>query len=375
MAGVYIHIPFCKKICGYCDFYRITGTELLSGYTDALVKEMTMRNDYLSGEPVDTIYIGGGTPSVLPPQMLEKIMNGIRAVFSVDSKAEITIEVNPDDINREYLSALKYLSFNRISMGVQSWNDRYLKMLNRRHDAKGAEKAVAEVLNSGFVNFSVDMIYGLPGMKNSEWERSLEKTFSFDIKHLSAYHLTIEEGTPFHKMRKQGLLKEIDEEESNNQFATLIDIAGTHGFLHYEISNFCRDGWFSRHNTSYWKQVPYLGLGPSAHSFNGYSRQWNVSDVKKYIGAINNGCADYEKEELDFRKKFNEYLMTSLRTMWGIDLEYVETNFEKEGFDYITSIADRFVSYGMMRREKNSLILTDQGVMIADNIISEFMMI
>jgi len=211
-------------------------------------------------------------------------------------------------------------------------------------------------------------------MKNSEWERSLEKTFRFDIKHLSAYHLTFEKETPFYKMLKQGLLRETDEEESNIQFATLMEIAGAHGFLHYEISNFCRDGWFSRHNTAYWKQVPYIGLGPSAHSFNGYSRQWNVSDVATYINSVNSGYPDYEREELDFKKKFNEYIMTSLRTMWGIDLEYVENSFEKEGFDYINNIAERFVSYGMMRREKNSLILTDQGVMIADNIISEFIM-
>lgn len=374
MAGVYIHIPFCKKICGYCDFYRITATEMLPEYINALLKEISIRGDYLQGETIDTIYLGGGTPSVLSSGQLEKIMEGVWSAFSINKNPEITIEVNPDDITAEYTRVLKKLSFNRISMGIQSWNDRYLKMLNRRHDARSAEAAVKEVLKAGFVNLSVDLIYGLPGMKNSEWERSLEKTFSFDIRHLSAYHLSIEKDTPFYKMLKNGLLKEADEEESNNQFTTLTTMAGTHGFLHYEISNFCRDGWFSRHNTAYWKQVPYMGFGPSAHSFNGYSRQWNVSNVKKYIEAINNGCPDYEKEELDFRKKFNEYIMTSLRTMWGIDLEYVESNFEKEGFDYITNIADRFVSYGMIRREKNSLILTDQGVMIADNIISEFMM-
>jgi oxygen-independent coproporphyrinogen-3 oxidase len=374
MAGVYIHIPFCKKICGYCDFYRITGTEMIPGYVEALLKEMTLRADYLTGESVNTVYLGGGTPSALPYGSLEKIMQGIRKVFSVDDNAEITIEVNPDDITRDYAGTLQKLSFNRISVGVQSWNDKYLKMLNRRHDAQSAERAIKEILNAGFENLSVDLIYGLPGMKNSEWERSLEKTFRFDIKHLSAYHLTFEKETPFYKMLKQGLLRETDEEESNIQFATLMEIAGAHGFLHYEISNFCRDGWFSRHNTAYWKQVPYIGLGPSAHSFNGYSRQWNVSDVATYINSVNSGYPDYEREELDFKKKFNEYIMTSLRTMWGIDLEYVENSFEKEGFDYINNIAERFVSYGMMRREKNSLILTDQGVMIADNIISEFIM-
>jgi oxygen-independent coproporphyrinogen-3 oxidase len=211
-------------------------------------------------------------------------------------------------------------------------------------------------------------------MSTDEWEKSLEKTFQYEIKHLSAYHLSVEKGTPFYKMVQAGLMSEIDEEESNNQFSALVSSARRNDFIHYEISNFCREGFYSRHNTSYWRQVPYIGFGPSAHSFNGYSRQWNVSNLKKYITAIKKGERIYESEEIDFRKRFNEYVMTSLRTMWGIDLEYVERNFEKEGLDYVTNLASRFVTYGMMRQEKNSLILTDQGVMTSDNIISGFMM-
>ncbi|MBE0674701.1 MAG: radical SAM family heme chaperone HemW [Bacteroidales bacterium] len=374
MAGVYVHIPFCLKICGYCDFYRVAGTELVPAYIDSLLAEMEMRSDYLQGEAVDTIYFGGGTPSVLSLSDTERIVQKINALYKISPDAEITVEVNPDDLDLNLLRGLKSVSFNRLSIGIQSWSDSYLKMLNRRHDAAKAEKAITDALAAGFDNLSVDLIYGLPGMSTGEWEKSLEKTFQYGIKHLSAYHLSVEKGTPFYKMVKAGLMTEIDEEESNNQFLALVSSARRNDFIHYEISNFCREGFYSRHNTSYWRQVPYVGFGPSAHSFNGYSRQWNVSNLKKYISAIKKGELLYESEEIDFRKRFNEYIMTSLRTMWGIDLEYVERNFEKEGLDYITNLASRFVTYGMMRQEKNSLILTDQGVMTSDNIISGFMM-
>jgi len=374
MAGVYIHIPFCLKICGYCDFYRITGTSLARGFITSLIDEMLLRMDYLGGEPVDTIYFGGGTPSVLSPAEIGRLTDAIYGNFPVSASPEITIEANPDDIDKDYLSGLQKTSVNRISLGVQSWSDKYLRMLNRRHNAGKAEEAVKASIDAGFDNLSVDLIYGLPGMTQGEWAAALDKTFSFPIMHLSAYHLSFEKGTPFYRMLSEGLIREADEEDSSQQFSMLIEKARENSFIHYEISNYCREGFHSRHNTAYWKQAPYLGLGPSAHSFNGYSRQWNISDVKKYISSIKKGRLLYESEEIDFRKRFNEYIMTSLRTMWGIDLSYVEEVFEKEGFDYINNLSGKFLSYGMMRQERNSLILTDQGVMIADNIISEFMM-
>jgi oxygen-independent coproporphyrinogen-3 oxidase len=375
MAGVYIHIPFCITICGYCDFYRIAGTDLSKEYVEALIKETQLRKDYPGGETIVTIYFGGGTPSALPAEDLGRILEQVYSSFTVSESPEITIEVNPDDINKTYLKALRKKGFNRISIGIQSLNDKYLRILNRRHDAKSAANSVRLSLEAGFDNLSVDLIYGLPGMTTGEWKEELGRIFGFGIKHLSAYHLTIEKGTPFSSQMAKGVLTEIDEEESNSQFAALVSKSAEAGFIHYEISNFCRDGYFSKHNMAYWKQVPYIGLGPSAHSFNGWSRQWNISDVRKYIDSLEKEILPFEREEIDFRKRFNEYIMTSLRTMWGIDLDYIESVFEKEGFDYIINLADRFLSYGMMKREKNHLVLTNQGMMISDNIISEFMMV
>jgi oxygen-independent coproporphyrinogen-3 oxidase len=374
MAGIYIHIPFCKKLCFYCDFYHVVSTEDDSGFINTLLKEATLRRDYLANENVSTIYIGGGTPSVLSIEKLDSILNHIYRLFNVTEDCEITIELNPDDIETSYLRGLKNLKINRISLGIQSWRDSDLKMLNRRHDSAQAVKALQETLNSGFDNVTIDLIYGLPGMSLDEWGSNLDYSFSFGIKHLSAYHLTIEKGTVFAKMLEKGLISEIDENDSASQFNLLIEKAGSAGFIQYEISNFAKPGYFSIHNSNYWKQVNYLGLGPSAHSFNGYSRQWNIRDLKGYIKAINSGKAFFESEDLDTRTRFNEYMMTSLRTMWGIDLEYVERMFEKEGYDYVINLSGKFKNYGLMKQEQKSLVLTNQGKLISDNIISEFMM-
>lgn len=374
MAGIYIHIPFCRKLCGYCDFYRTTRTDLIDRYIEALCAEIELRADYLGGAEVETVYFGGGTPSLISPEQFRVILGTLGSRNKIVNGAEITIELNPDDVTDVYMAGVKEAGFNRISIGVQSWSDATLKMLGRRHDAARAVEAVNLAVAAGFSDISVDLIYGLPQLTTGEWEQMLDITFLLPVTHLSAYHLTIEEGTPFGKMKKQGLIAEPDEEESNSQFSLLIEKAKAAGFVHYEISNFGREGFFSKHNTSYWKQVPYLGLGPSAHSFNGYSRQWNISDISKYTAALKKGKLLFEIEELDMRTRFNEYILTSLRTMWGIDLAYVEEEFEKEGYDYINNLAGKFIGYGLMRQEKNSLILTDQGVMIADNVISEFIM-
>jgi oxygen-independent coproporphyrinogen-3 oxidase len=374
MAGVYIHIPFCKKLCHYCDFYHVIHNEDYSLFLSALLTEAKIRKDYTGKESISTIYFGGGTPSVLSVNELKIILDCLKKSFVVDPACEITIEINPDDVTPGYFRSLKKLDFNRISLGIQSWRNEDLKMLNRRHTAEQAEKALKEVFNSGFENVTVDLIYGIPGMGLNNWSANLEKSLSFDIKHLSAYHLTIEQGTVFGKMKEKGLFAEVDEEESIAEFNILIEKTASAGFIQYEISNFGKPGYFSAHNTNYWKQIPYLGLGPSAHSFNGYSRQWNVRDLKKYIKCVNDGKIFYEKEELDTKTRFNEYIMISLRTMWGIDLEYVEKTFEKEGFDYVNNIAVKFMGYGLMKQEKNTLVLTNQGKMISDNIISEFMM-
>jgi oxygen-independent coproporphyrinogen-3 oxidase len=374
MAGIYLHIPFCKKLCHYCDFYHIVSNEDNSSFIKTLLREAEIRQDYPGKEIISTIYFGGGTPSVLSAGDIEIILCHLKKLFNVDPVSEVTMELNPDDVSTDYLSAIKNHGINRISLGVQSWNDDDLKLLNRRHNGVQALNALDLAFKAGFENVTIDLIYGIPGMSIETWTANLDTALSTGIKHLSAYHLTIESGTVFGKLKEKGLLQEIDEEDSNLQFNALIEKTESAGFIQYEISNFGKPGFFSIHNSNYWKQVPYLGFGPSAHSFNGYSRQWNVRDLKKYIKYVNGGKEFFEREELDMKTRFNEYIMTSLRTMWGIDLEYVEKTFEKEGYDYLINLAGKFIDYGLMKQEKNALVLSNQGKMISDNIISEFMM-
>ena len=373
MAGVYLHIPFCKSFCSYCDFYSITDNTVSEELVQAIITEMSLRLRYLEGEEVGTIYFGGGTPSLLPVMWVDRIIKAIRASFKVSADPEITLEVNPDDVFEGYFSSLKKAGVNRISLGVQSWDDKRLGYLGRRHSAEQSTQALDLCFREGISNVSADLIYGIPGMTTADLKVDLEKTFAFPVTHLSAYHLTIEEGTRFGKMKKEGKLKETDEEISSEQFTTLGKMCREHGFIHYEISNFAREGFISRHNSSYWRQVSYLGLGPSAHSFDRRSRQWNISDVKKYIKSINNGEVPFEREELDRLTIFNEYVMTSLRTMWGIDLDHVEKFYDKELHDYLVNLSGKYITYGLMRREKNTLALTDQGKMISDNIIAELL--
>jgi len=374
MAGIYIHIPFCKKLCNYCDFYHVISENDHSSFVIALKKEIELRKNYLYRETISTIYFGGGTPLVLSINEIDSILTDIRKHFVIEAENEITIEINPDDVSEECFKELLLLGINRISLGIQSWNDEDLQFLNRRHNSAQCAEAITAAFNAGFENVSVDLIYGIPGMTTEQLAFNLSKTFSYGIKHLSAYHLTIEPGTHFEKMKKKNRFEETDEEESIAQFNLLIDKTAEAGFIHYEISNFSKPGYFSVHNSNYWKQVPYLGLGPSAHSFNGYSRQWNIRNLRKYINSLKTSKQFYEREELDLKTKFNEYILTSLRTMWGIDLQYVEKVFEKEGYDYVINLASKFINYGLMEHKENALILTNQGMMISDNIISEFIM-
>jgi len=374
MAGIYIHIPFCKSFCHYCDFYSITDNSETESFVQAVILESAMQARYLDGETVETIYLGGGTPSLLTAGQTGQIISAVRKNFSISDDPEITIEVNPDDVYEGYFRELAGTGVNRVSLGVQSWNDKRLKYLGRRHDSAQSAKALELVFKEGIVNVSADLIYGLPGMTTSDLKLDIEKTFAWPVTHLSAYHLTIEEGTRFGKMKKEKRLVETDEETSNAMFSLLGKMCREKGFIHYEISNFALPGYISRHNSAYWKQIPYLGLGPSAHSFNRTSRQWNVSDLKKYLRSINSGKVPFEKEDLDRLTTFNEYVMTSLRTMWGIDLEHIEAYYDKELHDYLVNLSDKYIRYGLMRREKNTLVLTDQGRMISDNIIAELLM-
>jgi len=374
MAGVYIHIPFCKSFCHYCDFYSTTDNSETESFVQAVMLETAMQARYLDGETVETIYLGGGTPSLLTVAQTGQIISAVRENFSISNDPEITVEVNPDDVYEGYFRELAGTGVNRVSLGVQSWNDKRLKYLGRRHDAAQSAKALGLAFKEGIINVSADLIYGLQGMTTGDLKHDLEETFGWPVTHLSAYHLTIEEGTRFGKMKKEKKLTEPDEETSNAMFSLLGNMCREKGFIHYEISNFALPGYISRHNSAYWKQIPYLGLGPSAHSFNRTSRQWNVSDIKKYIRSISGGKVPFEKEDLDRLTTFNEYVMTSLRTMWGIDLEHIEAYYDKELHDYLVNLSGKYIRYGLMRREKNTLVLTDQGRMISDNIIAELLM-
>ncbi|HNJ80718.1 MAG TPA: radical SAM family heme chaperone HemW [Methanoregulaceae archaeon] len=373
MAGIYIHIPFCKSFCSYCDFYSITDNSLKDALVQAVIRESSLRSSYLEGETVETVYFGGGTPSLLEPATAAALISDLKKKFPFSDDPEITFEVNPDDVYEGLFIDLKKAGINRISLGVQSWDDKRLRYLGRRHDAAQSARALDMVFREGIKNVSVDIIYGVPGMTTADLKADLEKTFAFPVTHLSAYHLTVEEGTRFGRMKKEGKLKETDEETSASMFSLLGKVCREHGFIHYEISNFAKEGYISRHNSSYWKQVPYLGLGPSAHSFDGRSRQWNVADVRKYVKAISSGEIPCEREELDRITVFNEYVMTSLRTMWGIDLTHVEEFYDKELHDYLVNLSGKYIRYGLMKREKNTLVLTDQGRMISDNIIAELL--
>ncbi|MCI0522856.1 MAG: radical SAM family heme chaperone HemW [Bacteroidales bacterium] len=374
MAGIYLHIPFCRSWCSYCDFYSITENNDIEPFVQAIIKEASLQAGYLEGETVETVYFGGGTPSLMTADQVRRIIGSLRENFKFSEDPEITMEINPDDIFEGSFSALVASGVNRISLGVQSWDDKRLKFLGRRHNAGQSELALKLAFKEGFVNVSVDLIYGIPGMTAGDLRLDLEKTFTFPVTHISAYHLTIESGTKLDRLRSEGKLAEADEEASSTMFSLLSNLCRDEGFIHYEISNFAKEGFISRHNSAYWMQIPYLGLGPSAHSFNRVSRQWNISDVKKYMRSVSSGEVPFEHEELDRLTTFNEYVMTSLRTMWGIDLGYVEAYYDKELHDYLVNLSEKYIRYGLMWRDKNTLALTDQGKMISDNIIAELLM-
>jgi oxygen-independent coproporphyrinogen-3 oxidase len=340
----------------------------------ALDRELELRSDYLQGREVETIYFGGGTPSLLSRKQSHLILESIMTRFKTVKDPEITIEVNPEDINEAVAVELFKTGFNRVSVGVQSWNNRILKFMNRRHTCRQAHSAIDHLRNAGFTNISLDLIYGIPGLSSQEWEADLDITFQKEIKHLSCYHLTIEPGTVFGSMKERGLLSEIDEEESERQFAILTGKAAEKGFIHYEISNFCREGYYSRHNRGYWEQSHYLGVGPSAHSYNGYSREWNISDIRVYLKSIGMDELPSEREILDEGMKYNEYIMTSMRTMWGIEPAYIESEYGREMYDYLINMAGRYFRYGLIEKLSNGrIVLTTQGKMTADNIIKGLM--
>lgn len=375
MAGIYIHIPFCRQKCYYCDFYKTVNTSLKQKFLDILQEEAKVRKNYLQNESVETIYFGGGTPSVLKNSELEDILTVLNTHYQIAENPEITFEANPDDLTVDYLKGLKKSGVNRLSIGIQAFQDVHLKKMNRRHDAAQAMKVIENAAQLGFDNLSADLIYGLPGLTEKEWKDSLYKVFQLPVQHLSAYHLTYHEGTAFYTWLKKGTLKELSETESVRQFNLLIEEAEKAGFEQYEISNFARDQKYSRHNSAYWMGKSYLGLGPSAHSFDRKSRRWNVSHVESYIKGVESGSNYFEEEILTEKERYNEYILTRIRTKWGVDLNHVNEEFGISYKDNLLKHCARYIQTGNVLLNNDVLYLSRNGLFISDEIMADLMII
>ncbi len=371
MAGIYIHIPFCKQKCHYCNFYSLASIKYRNVFIDALVKEIALQKDYLEGEEIETIYFGGGTPSLLSSDEIEKIIDELAIFHKINRNAEITLEANPDDITSEKIRKLRQSPINRFSIGIQSFFDGDLKYLNRVHSGSEAETSVKTVLDAGFENMSIDLIYGIPSLSDENWQANIEKFFSFNIPHLSSYALTVEPQTALDILIKKGKMNNIDDEKAALQFLFLIQAMDDKSFIHYEISNFSKESCYSKHNTSYWQGKKYLGLGPSAHSFDGNSRQWNISNISKYIKSLNNSGINAEKETLTKEQKYNEYVMTSLRTIWGTSINYILENFGESYEKYYLKEIKKHIKEGNVISGNGVLQLTHRGKLFADGIASD----
>lgn len=374
MAGIYIHIPFCKSRCIYCGFYSTTLLDLRKKYINAVCREMELRKNYIR-EPFSTIYLGGGTPSLLDEAELTKLFLYINNVYDVDRNAEITMECNPDDITPEFTNMLSHLPINRVSMGAQTFADSRLRLLHRRHNSDEVKHAVKLLREAGIKNISIDLMFGFPDESLSQWKEDISAALALNIEHISAYSLMYEEDTPLWKMLDTGKVKEIDEELSLTMFKELVRQLTDAGYEHYEISNFARPGYRSRHNSSYWHQVPYIGLGAAAHSFALNSRQWNVADLKLYIEKINNGIIPMEREELDNDTTFNDIITTALRTSDGIDLNAMETRLGKRYRNTLISAAGKHLEQGLLEIRHDRLRLTAEGIFISDMVMSDLMIV
>ena len=367
MAGIYIHIPFCKQACHYCNFHFTTSLHYKNELVVSLLKEIELRKNYLNTETIETIYFGGGTPSLCTKSELQNLVAKIHSVFLVSSNAEVTLETNPDDITEENLIGWKEIGINRLSVGIQSFFEDDLKWMNRAHSAEQASQSIELAQQHGFTNISIDLIYGTPLLTNEKWKKNVDTAINYNIPHLSCYALTVEPKTPLQKMIALHKAEDVDPDKQSEQFLLLMQWLEDAGYVHYEISNFAKPGLQSRHNSSYWEGKNYLGIGPSAHSFNGSSRQWNTSNNKQYIESVSRGIVSFEKEVLTATQQLNEYIMTSLRTKKGLDLD----KFENANTIQILNTAERFINSGKIILRGNSLILTREGKLLADGIAAE----
>lgn len=375
MAGIYIHIPFCSKRCIYCGFYSTTAIKDTNRYIDAICKELKMRTNYLKYNTIKTIYIGGGTPSLLNHQQLERIFSTIRDNYNISQVEEVTIECNPNDLTTNYIAQLKKLPINRISMGVQSFEDSILKFLRRRHNAEQAINAVQECQKAGFRNISIDLIYGIPGQSDHSFKNDIKRAVSLGVTHISSYHLSYEENTPLWKQLQNGDIDVIDEDSSVNMYNILCSTLSQHNYSHYEISNFAIDGFQSKHNSSYWNGTPYLGIGASAHSFNGSARRWNPDNLELYIDSIECGNPIYEEEMLSATDLYNEAIMLGLRKSEGIQLTDFRNRFGDSLYEKLMHNAQPYIYTGSLIKEIDRIRISEHGLFISDNIISSLFIV
>ena len=375
MAGIYIHIPFCKKRCIYCDFYSSTDNRLVDKYIDALCIELESRLHEIDKNNITTIYIGGGTPSQLSATQLGEIINFIKSKIDFSLIEEFTIEVNPDDVTYDYIKECISLGINRVSMGIQSFVDKELKIINRRHDSYQAIKAIETIKSAGISNISIDLIYGLPLQTIESWIYSIQKAIEMNVPHISCYNLSYEEGTALYRMREKGEIKECDEDSCIEMYDILVKMLADTDFEHYEISNFAKRGYYSRHNSNYWNLTPYLGLGASAHSFDGSIRRYNPSSIQKYTSNISESSIAYEEEQETLYEQFNEYIMINLRTMWGVNTQKVKTIFGEELRNHIIKYSRRFIETGDLKEKENTIVLSEKGIMLSDYIIRTLMFV
>lgn len=370
MSGIYIHIPFCKQACYYCDFHFSTSLKKKDDLLNALVKELELRKDEFKNQTVETIYFGGGTPSLLTKDEIELIINSVYKNYKVIENPEITLEANPDDLSKEQINSLANTEINRLSIGIQSFFEDDLKLMNRAHNTKEAKQCLDEATKH-FQNISVDLIYGIPGLSNERWIENIETVLSYNIPHISSYALTVEPKTALETFIKKGVIKNVDDDLAQEQFHILIEKLEAAGFVHYELSNFGKPEYFSKNNSAYWLGKPYLGIGPSAHSFNGNERGWNVRNNSKYIKSLEQNIVPIETETLSITDKYNEYVMTGLRTVWGVSLEKVEQDFGQQYKNYLLEHSQKHINEHLLYLDNNKLLVTKKGKFLSDGIASD----
>lgn len=374
MAGLYIHIPFCESKCIYCDFYSMANNNhLIDKYIDALLVEAAQRKNELNSETITTVYLGGGTPSLLSITQLSKLVNGLKKVFDFSDVEEFTIEVNPDDVTADYIQQAKSLGINRVSMGVQSFSDEDLRFINRRHTAKQATDAIHIIKEAGIDNISIDLIYGIPGQNIEMWKNNVDTAISLSVQHISAYTLMYEDGTRLSVMRSLGKITEMDDDVVAAMYDYLVAQLKSNGYIHYEISNFALPGLHSRHNSSYWNLTPYMGLGVAAHSFDGTVRRFNPSNLKKYLDALGEGNLCVEVEKITKAEKYDEYVMLRLRTADGIDADELMHRFDEEYYQFFIEKTKPLVSEGSLINENGRYYIPENHIMISDNITCDLL--